>query len=106
MRLSSLEILFANNLGSTRITSRKYLMAFSRSGSIKPVGAAIFSLNLIETPLFKNGEEENSAMMALKYAPPLIDELRKNMQEKADKKAGGKNKAGRVKHHEIEDAEL
>ena len=76
------------------------------SGSIKPVGAAFFSLNLIETPLFKNGEEENSAMMALKYAPPLIDELRKNMQEKADKKAGGKNKAGRVKHHEIEDAEL
>ena len=76
------------------------------SGVIKPLGVSAFSLNLIETPLFKNGEEENSAMMALKYAPPLIDELRKNMQEKADKKAGGKSKAGRVKNHEIEDAEL
>lgn len=76
------------------------------SGVIKPLGVSAFSLNLIETPLFKNGEEENSAIMALKYAPPLIDELRKNMQEKADKKAGGRRKAGRVKHHEIEDAEL
>lgn len=73
------------------------------SGSIiKPLGAGVFSLNLIETPLFKNGEEENSALMALKYAPPLIDELRKNMQTKAEKKAGGTAKAGRVKHQREE----
>lgn len=64
---------------------------------IKPLGSGVFSLNIIETPLFKNGEEGNSALMAIKYAPPLIDELRRNMQTKADKKAGTA-KAGRVKH--------